>query len=87
MNIKRDCTTCEYRQIVDWIKKIAHCDKGIDGTDGYPFIGDECEQYSRIPGSDDDYEGLKKIEKGVDYFRYWYILKSSDRETQQRIKR
>ena len=55
MNIKRDCTTCEHRQIVDWLNKIAKCEKGIERTDGYPFIGENCEHYSRIPGSADDY--------------------------------
>ena len=60
MNIKRDCTTCENRQIVDWINKIAKCENGIDRTDGYPFIGEYCEYYSRIPGSDDDFELFEK---------------------------
>ena len=54
MNIKRDCTTCEHRLVVDWLYKIANCDQGIERIDGYPFIGEDCEKYSRIPGSDDD---------------------------------
>ena len=29
MNDKRNCTTCEHRKIVDWLYKIANCDKGI----------------------------------------------------------
>ena len=53
MNTKRDCTTCEKR--TDWLYKIAHCDVGMDRADGYPYIGEDCEYYCRIPGSDDDY--------------------------------
>ena len=69
MNSKRDCTTCEKRTIVDWLYKIAHCDVGMDRADGYPYIGEDCEFYCRIPGSDDDlmtYNSCKNILKNGD---------------------
>lgn len=54
MSNKRDCTTCEKRTVIDYYRKIAHCDAGKDKADGYPYIGEDCEYYSRVPGSDDD---------------------------------
>lgn len=52
----RDCTTCAYREVVDYLDRIANCTKGKDESDGYPRIGEKCLEYVRIPGSDDDYQ-------------------------------
>ena len=57
----RDCSTCAHDESMSWLsstasRKECRVETRNNSNLGYPSIGDKCRSYSRVPGSDDDYE-------------------------------
>ena len=56
----RKCDTCVHDEAMRWLSS-----EGLEACRvetrrniklGYPAVGDQCESYCRVPGSDDDWE-------------------------------